>query len=251
VKCISRAPRPPRSACPDRARQGARRPEPGNADTALRFGTWLGNGPELWLNLQQAYDLWLRTPARGWRALGRIKPMLSNVIYPLDQCPLAVDETFDERTRVVKAPAICQMATFIASSVFVRSSPVTDWPYPGTDTCCSAETLAARFCSSAPLLIPPRRWNAAAIRFRHHPYRAMYGQRETARASRHSKSCVLAEPPHSTHWISDQCIARISPESQAAIVNNYQGNALCSSSAAADGRLPSPSGRPRIQQQSR
>jgi addiction module HigA family antidote len=27
------------------------------ADTALRLGQWLGTGPELWLNLQQTYDL--------------------------------------------------------------------------------------------------------------------------------------------------------------------------------------------------
>jgi antitoxin HigA-1 len=27
------------------------------ADTALRLGKWLGTGPELWLNLQQSYEL--------------------------------------------------------------------------------------------------------------------------------------------------------------------------------------------------
>jgi addiction module HigA family antidote len=27
------------------------------ADTALRLGAWLGTGPELWMNLQAAYDL--------------------------------------------------------------------------------------------------------------------------------------------------------------------------------------------------
>jgi antitoxin HigA-1 len=27
------------------------------ADTALRLGRWLGTGPELWLNLQTAYEL--------------------------------------------------------------------------------------------------------------------------------------------------------------------------------------------------
>ena len=27
------------------------------ADTALRLGQWLGTGPELWLNLQKAYEL--------------------------------------------------------------------------------------------------------------------------------------------------------------------------------------------------
>jgi addiction module HigA family antidote len=51
---------------------------PVTPDTALRFGTWLGNGPELWLNLQQAYELW-HARARLGAALGRIKPMLSNV----------------------------------------------------------------------------------------------------------------------------------------------------------------------------
>ena len=28
-----------------------------SADTALRLGKWFGNGPKIWLNLQQAYDL--------------------------------------------------------------------------------------------------------------------------------------------------------------------------------------------------
>jgi addiction module HigA family antidote len=28
------------------------------AEMALRLGIYCGNGPELWLNLQQAYDLW-------------------------------------------------------------------------------------------------------------------------------------------------------------------------------------------------
>ncbi|MGH6885623.1 MAG: HigA family addiction module antitoxin [Geminicoccales bacterium] len=27
------------------------------ADTALRLGRWFGTGPQIWLNLQQAYDL--------------------------------------------------------------------------------------------------------------------------------------------------------------------------------------------------
>ena len=27
------------------------------ADTALRLGDWLGTGPELWMNLQKAYEL--------------------------------------------------------------------------------------------------------------------------------------------------------------------------------------------------
>ncbi len=28
-----------------------------NADTALRFGRWLGTGPELWLNMQKEFEL--------------------------------------------------------------------------------------------------------------------------------------------------------------------------------------------------
>lgn len=31
------------------------------ADTALRLGRWLGTGPQLWLNLQKAYELDLAT----------------------------------------------------------------------------------------------------------------------------------------------------------------------------------------------
>ena len=42
--------------------------------TALRIGTWLGNGPELWLNLQNAYDLWhARKAMQG--DLKAIKPL--------------------------------------------------------------------------------------------------------------------------------------------------------------------------------
>jgi addiction module HigA family antidote len=35
------------------------------ADTALRLGRWFGTGPQLWRNLQQAYDLDL-----SWQRLG-------------------------------------------------------------------------------------------------------------------------------------------------------------------------------------
>lgn len=35
------------------------------ADTALRLGQWLGTGPELWLNLQQTYDLRITSEDRG------------------------------------------------------------------------------------------------------------------------------------------------------------------------------------------
>ncbi len=29
-----------------------------SAEMALRLGQWLGSGPEVWLNMQSAYDLW-------------------------------------------------------------------------------------------------------------------------------------------------------------------------------------------------
>jgi len=42
-----------------------------SADMALRLGTWLGNGAEVWLRMQAAYDLW---QARQ-RPQPRIKPV--------------------------------------------------------------------------------------------------------------------------------------------------------------------------------
>jgi addiction module HigA family antidote len=35
------------------------------ADTALRLGQWFGTGPELWLNLQKAYELRLAEQTAG------------------------------------------------------------------------------------------------------------------------------------------------------------------------------------------
>jgi len=35
------------------------------ADTALRLGQWLGTGPDLWLNLQKAYELRLAEQVVG------------------------------------------------------------------------------------------------------------------------------------------------------------------------------------------
>ena len=32
--------------------------QPVTAQMAVRLGTYLGNGPALWLNMQTAYDLW-------------------------------------------------------------------------------------------------------------------------------------------------------------------------------------------------
>ncbi|MGQ0665199.1 MAG: HigA family addiction module antitoxin [Pseudomonadota bacterium] len=43
------------------------------ADTALRLGRWLGTGPQLRLNLQQAYDLDLARQPAG-RQIATVKP---------------------------------------------------------------------------------------------------------------------------------------------------------------------------------
>ena len=43
------------------------------ADTALRLGRWFGTGPNIWLNLQQAYDLDLAKLQLGQDLKG-IKP---------------------------------------------------------------------------------------------------------------------------------------------------------------------------------
>jgi addiction module HigA family antidote len=47
---------------------------PVTTDTALRLGTLFGTGPEVWLNLQQAVDLWdVQRSAETARALKRIE----------------------------------------------------------------------------------------------------------------------------------------------------------------------------------
>jgi addiction module HigA family antidote len=42
------------------------------ADTAVRLGIYFGTGPELWMNLQSAYDIRL---AKAAKSLGSIKPL--------------------------------------------------------------------------------------------------------------------------------------------------------------------------------
>jgi addiction module HigA family antidote len=44
------------------------------ADTALRLGQWLGTGPDLWLNLQKAYELRL--------AEQQVGPEIARLIVP-------------------------------------------------------------------------------------------------------------------------------------------------------------------------
>ncbi len=44
------------------------------ADTALRLGQWFSTGPELWLNLQQSYELRLAQQQVGQEILNVIRP---------------------------------------------------------------------------------------------------------------------------------------------------------------------------------
>ena len=46
--------------------------EPVRTATALKLGKLLGNGPNLWLNLQQAYDV--------WKAENDMKPELDTIV---------------------------------------------------------------------------------------------------------------------------------------------------------------------------
>jgi antitoxin HigA-1 len=46
------------------------------ADTALRLGQWFGTGPELWLNLQKAYELRLAEQQAGAEIQKTIKRRL-------------------------------------------------------------------------------------------------------------------------------------------------------------------------------
>jgi addiction module HigA family antidote len=47
-----------------------------SADTALRLGRWFGTGPQLWLNLQQGYELDLARQEMG-DELERIEPRVA------------------------------------------------------------------------------------------------------------------------------------------------------------------------------
>jgi addiction module HigA family antidote len=55
------------------------------ADTALRLGRWFGTGPQLWLNLQQAYDLDLARQQLG-EALEAIEPRVSVAVNAWAPC---------------------------------------------------------------------------------------------------------------------------------------------------------------------
>lgn len=49
---------------------------PITTDMALRIGKFAGNGPELWLRMQQAYDLW-HLERRMENELSKIEPVAS------------------------------------------------------------------------------------------------------------------------------------------------------------------------------
>ena len=49
------------------------------ADTALRLGYFLGTGPELWLNLQRAYDLRVTEQAAGEEIRATITPFEQSI----------------------------------------------------------------------------------------------------------------------------------------------------------------------------
>ena len=49
---------------------------PITTDMALRIGKFAGNGPELWLRMQQAYDLW-HVERRMENELSKIEPVVS------------------------------------------------------------------------------------------------------------------------------------------------------------------------------
>ena len=54
--------------------EGTRRPSLITADTALRLSKALGTTPQLWLNLQNDYDLQMATGALG-KKLAKIEPV--------------------------------------------------------------------------------------------------------------------------------------------------------------------------------
>jgi antitoxin HigA-1 len=47
-----------------------------SADTALRLGRWFGTGPDIWLNLQKAYELDLARQQMG-AAIEAIEPRVA------------------------------------------------------------------------------------------------------------------------------------------------------------------------------
>ncbi len=46
-----------------------------STDTALRLARVLGTSPELWLNLQQAWDLWHAAHGEAGKAIAKLEPL--------------------------------------------------------------------------------------------------------------------------------------------------------------------------------
>ena len=44
-----------------------------NPDTAMRLGRLLGNGPEIWLRMQQTLDLWELAKRRDYEKIQTLK----------------------------------------------------------------------------------------------------------------------------------------------------------------------------------
>lgn len=64
-----------------------------SAEMALRLGTYFGNGPELWLNLHQAHDL--------WHAQRTLKGELGRIERAPEACPMARFVEGSRRTRII------------------------------------------------------------------------------------------------------------------------------------------------------
>lgn len=47
-----------------------------SAETAYRLGLFLGTGPEIWMNMQNAYDLWKVEQEKGRRIAKEVKKVI-------------------------------------------------------------------------------------------------------------------------------------------------------------------------------
>jgi addiction module HigA family antidote len=56
---------------------------------AVRLGKLFGNGPELWLNMQQAYDLW-HAQRDSQAAVAKMPPLRDGVLRPRAPAPASV-----------------------------------------------------------------------------------------------------------------------------------------------------------------
>jgi plasmid maintenance system antidote protein VapI len=67
------------------------------ADTARRLGRWFSTGPQLWLNLQQPYDLDIARQQLG-EAIEAIEPRVPVAVNPVEGEDIATpDDPQDDR----------------------------------------------------------------------------------------------------------------------------------------------------------